>query len=101
MFMVEDAIANPTSPPHKEAIMWNDLSPVASECLRSVINLLFLLKYGRENLPCDSERDQSGKHPGWCTEQEGHSSIIPERGGECWEERIEREGNDDAGDTLH
>ena len=33
MFMVEDAIANPTSATHKEPIMWNDLSPTASECL--------------------------------------------------------------------
>jgi hypothetical protein len=33
MFMVEDAITNPTIPPHKDAIMWKDLSPVASECL--------------------------------------------------------------------
>jgi hypothetical protein len=50
MFMVEDAITNPTSPTQKEAIMWNDLSPVASECLWSCVNLLCLQERGRTYL---------------------------------------------------
>ena len=39
MFIVEEAITNPTNPTHKEMIAWNDLSPVVSECLYSHMNL--------------------------------------------------------------
>ena len=48
--MVLDAITNPTNPMHKEAIMWNDLSPVASECLHSRINLRFRLEWAKTHL---------------------------------------------------
>ena len=40
VFMVEDAITNPTRPPHKAITAWKDLSPVVSECLQSHLNLL-------------------------------------------------------------
>ena len=40
VFMVEDAIANPTSPMIRGMIMWKDLSPVASECLRIRVSSL-------------------------------------------------------------
>lgn len=40
--MVEDAITNPTSPTPREAIIWKDLSPVASECLQVHVNFLSL-----------------------------------------------------------
>ena len=39
MFMVEDAMTNPTSAMDKEPIIWNDLSPTVSECLQRHINL--------------------------------------------------------------
>ena len=45
VFMVEDATANPRSPPHKEATMWNDLSPLASECLWVRMSLSSLPEY--------------------------------------------------------
>ena len=38
VFIVEDAITNPTSPTVRGTTMWNDLSPVASECLRIRVN---------------------------------------------------------------
>lgn len=47
VFMVEDAITNPTSPTHREAIIWKDLSPVASECLQVRVNLLTLSRNRR------------------------------------------------------
>ena len=87
MFIVDDAITNPTSPMDKEAIMWKDLSPVASECLWFHVSLLFLQEQ-REDLPRDSERNQSREHPGRGTEQEGHSWVIPECGGEGGEEHV-------------
>ena len=65
--MVENAITNPTSPTHREMIVWKDLSPVASECLQTRVNLLSLSEQ-EEDLPSDSERDQSCKHPGWDAE---------------------------------
>ena len=55
MFMVEDAITNPTNPTHKGMTMWKDLSPVASECLQPRVSLLSLP--GQGNIPRDSERD--------------------------------------------
>ena len=38
MFIVEDAIPNPTNPTLRGTIMWKDLSPVASECLQIRVN---------------------------------------------------------------
>ena len=86
--MVEDAITNPTSPTHKEMTMWKDLSPVASECLGSHVNLLSFPEQ-EEDIPRDSERDKSCEYPGWSAEQEGHSPIIPKCSGEGREERVE------------
>jgi len=48
--MVEDAITNPTSPTHREAIVWKDLSPVASECLQAHVNSLSLSRNRRTYL---------------------------------------------------
>ena len=100
MLMVEDAITNPTSATHKEMTTWRDLSPVASECLKPHLNLLPLPEQA-EDEPRDSERNQSCKYPGWSTEQEGHSPVIPKCSGEGGEEGVEREGGDDTGDASH
>lgn len=68
--------------------MWKDLSPVASECLQS--HVILLSPSGqREGPPRNSERNQSCKHPWWGAEQKGYSSVVPKRGGEGWEERVE------------
>ena len=40
MFIVEDAITNPTNPTLRGTIMWKNLSPVASECLQIRVNSL-------------------------------------------------------------
>lgn len=77
--------------------MWNDLSPVASECLWFRVNLLSLEM--RENTPSDSECDQSCEYPRWGAEQQGHSSVIPKCCGESGEERDKGEGSNDAGYT--
>ena len=58
MFMVEDAITNPTSATHKGMTMCKHLSPVASECLWSYVNFLSLPEGGK-GVPRDGERDQS------------------------------------------
>jgi hypothetical protein len=50
MFMVEDATTNPTSPVHKEVIVWKGLSPVASECLWSGVSLLSPREQGEDLL---------------------------------------------------
>ena len=98
MFMVEDAITNPTNPTHKGPIAWKDLSPFASECLESRVSLLPLPEQGKD-LPRDGERDQSRKHPGWSTEQEGNSWVIAKCSSEGGEEDAKRDRDDDAGDT--
>jgi len=73
LFMVEAPIANPTSPIHKETMMWNDLTPVLSECLQSCVSSQALRDQG-EGLPCDSKSDQSREHPGWYAEA-GESQL--------------------------
>ena len=78
--------------------MWNDLSPVASECLHSRINLRFRLEWAK-NPPRNNERNQSCKYPRWCAEQKGNSPVIPKGSSERGEERVERKGGDDAGNT--
>ena len=98
MFIVEDAIMNPTNPTHKGPIAWKDLSPFASECLQSHVNLLPLLEQGKD-LPRDWERDQSCKHPGWSAEQECNSRVIAKCSSEGGEEDAKRDRDDDAGDT--
>ena len=42
-----------------------------------------------EDPPRDSECNQRRKHPGWGTEQEGHSLVVPKCGDEGGEERVE------------
>ena len=96
--MVEDAITNPTSPMPRETIMWKDLSPVASECLQSRISLLSLTGQG-ENLPSDSNHNQSCEYPRWSAEQQSHSLVISECGGEGGEECMKGEGEDNASDA--
>ena len=98
MFMVEDAITNPTSAIHREPIMWKDLSPVASECLQSRINLLSLPGQG-ESQPSDSKYNQSCEYPRWSAEQQSHSSVISECSGEGGEERVKGVGEDDTSDA--
>ena len=78
--------------------MWNDLSPVASECLWSRVSLLSLPRPGG-NLPGDSECNQSCEYPRWGAEQQSHSSVIPKCGGEGGEDRVKGEGDDDTSDA--
>ena len=98
IFIVEDAITNPTNPTHKGPIAWRDLSPFASECLWPHVSLLPLPEQGKD-IPRNNERDQSCKHPGWSAEQEGNSWVITKRSSEGGEEDAKRDRDDDAGDA--
>jgi len=50
---------------------------------------IFVCLEHEEDLPCDSERYEGCKQPGWSAEQECHGSVVAKRSGEGREERVE------------
>jgi hypothetical protein len=75
VFIVEDAMINPTNPKLKHAIICHERSPTASECL-NVFHQSRRYSSDTCTVPCHSESNHGGEKPRWRAEEQRYSRIV-------------------------
>ena len=88
--MVLMAIMKPSIPTKSGTTMWKNRSPVASECLTSIMRAVCMLQK-EKNGPGHEKCTKSGENPGRCTQKECDSCVESHRFTECREECVKTE----------